>query len=151
MEGDAKVTITVNRTDGTSGAVDVPYAVVAVTAAQDADYAGTYLGTLAFAAGEASRTFELTIVDDSLVESIETFTVSINSPSNGGVLGTVSSAIVTITDNDVVPASPVDPGPAPGGSSGGKSGGGSLGPVFVSLLACLLAVCGVRRSRKIVH
>lgn len=145
-EGDAKVTITVNRTDGTSGAVNVPYAVTAVTAAQDSDYAGTYLGTLAFAAGEASRTFELTIVDDSLVESPEMFSITISSPSNGGVLGAVSSAVVTITDNDVAPA-------GSGGGSGGKSGGGggSLEPMFAFGLALLWAARGVRRSRQIVH
>ncbi len=145
------LTITVNRGDGTSGAVDVPYVVTAGTATQDADYSGTYSGTLAFADGEASRSFDLNIVDDAVVESAETFTVTISSPSNGGVLGAVSSAIATITDNDVAPASPVDPGPAPGGSSGGKSGGGSLEPMFAFGLAFLWAARGVRRSRKIVH
>lgn len=147
-EGAGTLTITVNRGDGTSGAVDVPYVVTAGTATQDADYSGTYSGTLAFAAGEASRSFDLNIVDDAVVESAETFTVTSSSPTNGGVLGAVSSAIVTITDNDVAPASPVDPGPAAGGGSG-SGGGGSLEPVFVFLLAFPLVAGGVRQYRRI--
>jgi hypothetical protein len=154
-EDAGKVTITVNRTNGADGAVDVPYVVTAGKATQDADYSGTYSGTLTFAAGEASRSFDFNIVDDVVVEPVETFSVTINSPSNGGALGALSYTVVTINDNDssVTPTSPVDPGPTTGGGSGGKSsgGGGSLEPMFAFGLAFLLAGRGVRRSRKIIH
>jgi hypothetical protein len=54
---------------------------------------------LRFAAGEISKTFGIPLIDDVWQDGTETFTVSLNNPA-GATLGTVSSAIVTIADND---------------------------------------------------
>ena len=75
------------------------------------------------------RTFNVTIADDSQVESAESFTVTLSNPS-GASLGTPSSATVTISDNDST-------SPPPSNSDGG--GGGSLSHAFLLLMLVLLA------------
>jgi hypothetical protein len=57
-------------------------------------------GVLTFATGVASRTIVVPIVDDSINESPETFTVTLSNPTGGAILGAPSVATVTITDND---------------------------------------------------
>jgi subtilisin family serine protease len=57
------------------------------------------LGTVAFAAGETSKTISIPIIDDSFAEGPETFNVSLSNPS-GASLSTQVTATVTITDND---------------------------------------------------
>jgi len=59
------------------------------------------LSTVSFAAGEASKTVSILIVDDSYAEGNETFTLSLSNAS-GASLGTQSTATVTILDNDSV-------------------------------------------------
>jgi hypothetical protein len=61
------------------------------------DYA-TSVGTLRFAAGETLKTISIPIVDDVYGEGNESFTISLTNP-RGAVLGAVSGATVTITDN----------------------------------------------------
>jgi len=115
-EGDAagQVTVTVNRIGDTSGTASVNYAtsdtaglqnctVVNGRASERCDYT-TSVGTVRFAAGEASKTFNIPIINDVWIEGVETFTVSLNS-AVGATLGTPVSATVTITDagNDVTP------------------------------------------------
>jgi hypothetical protein len=56
-------------------------------------------GTISFAAGEASKTIAINIINDNDVESNETFSVTLSNPS-GGVVGSLSSATVTITSDD---------------------------------------------------
>ncbi len=55
--------------------------------------------TLTFAAGEASKSVGVSIIDDAYPESTETFTVSLANPV-GAALGSPASATVTINDND---------------------------------------------------
>ncbi len=63
------------------------------------DYENT-LGTSTWAAGDASpKSFSVAIVDDSYAEGPETFRVTLSTPL-GATLGTPSTAIVTIVDND---------------------------------------------------
>ncbi|MDX6290478.1 MAG: hypothetical protein QOH42_2277 [Blastocatellia bacterium] len=76
-------------------------------ASERCDYA-TSLGTLSWAAGEAgTKTFNIPIINDALVEGTETFNVTISNPI-GVSVGTTTTATVTITDNDSNP-----PGPNP--------------------------------------
>lgn len=56
-------------------------------------------GALTFAAGETSKSFSVSIVDDSYAEGDETFTVSLSNVSVAA-LGVPSTATVTIIDND---------------------------------------------------
>jgi hypothetical protein len=117
-EGDGRATITVTRTDSTSAA-SVNYATsdtlpisntcqdkLGIASAR-CDYATT-IGTLQFAVGESSKTISIPIVDDAIVEGPETFSLTVSNPV-GAVLGSLSSATITITDNDnVAGANPVD-------------------------------------------
>src|SRR5436190_7200670 len=64
------------------------------------DYNNT-IGTIQFAAGEASKSFSVAVIEDSYAEGTETFRVSLNNPQ-GGSLGTLSTTTVTIIDNDSV-------------------------------------------------
>jgi hypothetical protein len=101
-EGDGTVTITVTRSGGSTGAVDVPYATSNGTAVSTNDY-NAVSSTLSWASGDtADKTFTVTIHNDASVEGSETFTVALSSPTGGGALGSTSSATVTIQDNDSV-------------------------------------------------
>jgi lysophospholipase L1-like esterase len=62
------------------------------------DYA-TANGTLRFAAGETSKIIRIPIINDAYVEPNETFTVTLRHPQ-GGVLGTINTATVTIIGDD---------------------------------------------------
>jgi hypothetical protein len=96
------VTVTVNRTGDTSSASTVDYATADVTAAERKDYT-TAVGTLRFAAGEMSKTIDLLISQDSFVEGLETFTISLSNPV-GATLGAPSLATVQINDDLTEPA-----------------------------------------------
>ena len=93
-EGAGQATITVRRNGGTVGAVSVVYA---TSAGQD--YTAV-TGTLTFAAGQNLATFTVPILDDSLVEGNETFNITLSNPTDGLLLGTPTTAVVTIVDND---------------------------------------------------
>ncbi|WP_272946224.1 Calx-beta domain-containing protein, partial [Geobacter sp. OR-1] len=94
-EAGPSVTITATRTGGSSGAVGISYATSSGTALSGSDFTATS-GTLSWGDGDtASKTFEVPITDDALVESNETFTVTLSSPTGGASLGSPSSATVT--------------------------------------------------------
>lgn len=110
-EGSGSVTFTVTRTGNTASSATVMYATTdtagtnscnAVTgiASERCDYE-TAGGTLTFAAGETSKSIAVLLVDDAFAEGSETFTVSVFLPTGSGVvLGSPTTATVTITDND---------------------------------------------------
>jgi subtilisin family serine protease len=80
--------------------VMVGYATVDGTAASGADYVPAS-GVLAFAPGETSKTFSVTILDDTLPEADETVKLSLNNPSNA-TLGAKAAATLSIDDNDTI-------------------------------------------------
>lgn len=98
-EGAGELTVTVNRTDGTSGVVTVDYATSDGTGTADVDYAATS-GTLTFGDGVTSQSFVVGVIDDSTMESVETFTVALSNPIGGAILRDPTSAIVSIINND---------------------------------------------------
>jgi hypothetical protein len=117
-EGAGGLTTTVTRSGDTSGS-----ATVAVTttdtdtfmfACSDrvnnaggafgrCDYSTT-VDTVVFLAGETSKNVVIPIIDDSFMESSETFGLLLSSPA-GGTLGAPATSTVTITDNDLVDGS----------------------------------------------
>ena len=76
----------------------VNYATVAGTATASSDYTPTS-GTLSFLPTDFTKTFNVTILNDSLVESNETFTVLLSSPTYGATIS-VPQSTVTIMDDD---------------------------------------------------
>ncbi len=89
-------TITVTRTGDTSGASSVNYATLDGTATQKSDFT-IALGTLTFAAGETSKTFDVLVNTDGCACGNETASVALNTPV-GATLGSQRVATLTITD-----------------------------------------------------
>jgi len=120
-EGNTRVDVAVNRLGATAfpGSVDYSTNDAAVMtncstpntgmASSRCDYETT-VGTLNFAAGEASRTISIPLVDDSYAEGNENFTVTLsNASGNGATLASPATATITIIDNETVNgANPID-------------------------------------------
>jgi Tol biopolymer transport system component len=92
-------TITVRRTRGTAGAVNVNYATSDGTGTAGADYTAAS-GTLSFAAGETTKTFSVAIIDDAAVEGNEFLKLQLTEPTGGAALGNPANAVLTILEND---------------------------------------------------
>jgi len=125
-EAEGKVTLTVTRVDGTSDLLAVNYATADSTALAGRDYRAVS-DTLVFAPGETSRTFDVFIIDNHVVDVSRTFTVALS----GNFLGTPTSARVTIANDDQ------------SSSESKKGGGGGFESGSLLVLACL--VLGRRR------
>jgi len=103
-ENGGSVTITVTRTGGSSGAVGVSYATSNGTATAGLDYTATS-GTLSWADGDTgNKTFSIPILDDSTYEGNETVNLTLSSPTGGATLGSPSTGVLTIVENDPAPA-----------------------------------------------
>ena len=100
--GNAAVIVT--RTGGSSGAVSVSFATSNGTATAPGDYTAAS-PTVSFADGDtANKTISIPIINDTTAEANETVNLTLSSPTGGATLGTPSTAVLTITDNDVAPA-----------------------------------------------
>jgi hypothetical protein len=105
-EGDGTVTLTVQRTGGTEGAVTVEYALTSdsATGGADCSFAGVdfvkTFGTLSFANGETSKQISATICNDSVLEGNEGFFATLSAPTGGATLISPSVALVFIEDNE---------------------------------------------------
>jgi hypothetical protein len=104
------VTLTVQRAGDTSGAVTVDYTTMPPTlaaASERSDYT-TALGTLRFAAGETTKTFEVLVNEDSFAESSENISVVLSNPTGGATLSCAGAvATIQITDDVTEPATNV--------------------------------------------
>jgi hypothetical protein len=102
-ENGGSATITVTRTGGSNGAVGVSYATSNGTATAGSDYTATS-GTLSWANGDtASKTFSIPILDDSVYEGNETVNLTLTNATGGATLGSPSTAVLTIVENDPEP------------------------------------------------
>jgi hypothetical protein len=106
-EGAGTVAISVNRTGDTSSAAEFVYSATDGSADQRTDVI-PLIGTLRFAAGETTKSFNIFINDDSFVEGDENLTLELRQP--GGATLSNSTATLTIRDNDSDPAAtnPID-------------------------------------------
>jgi glucose/arabinose dehydrogenase len=98
-ESEPSATITLTRSGNLSLAATVDYAASNGTASDRSDYT-TALGTLTFEAGVTSKTFNILLTDDAYVENNETINLTLSNPTNGTSLGTQSTALLVINDND---------------------------------------------------
>lgn len=98
-ENGGGITVTVNRSPNTNVSASVNWSLSEGTASGGHDFAPVF-GTFNFLPSETSKTFVVTINNDSLVESNETFNLALSFPTVGAALGPNSTAIVTITDDD---------------------------------------------------
>jgi VCBS repeat-containing protein len=101
-EQDGTAQITVTRTGGSAGAATINYSTGNGTAVAGSDYTASS-GTLSFATGEISKSFNITILNDSLNEPDETVGLTLSNVTGSATLGAQSSSVLTIIDNDSVP------------------------------------------------
>jgi Ca2+-binding RTX toxin-like protein len=95
--------ITVTRIGSTTGQVGATLALTNGTATAPTDYNKAPIA-ISFAAGETSKTIAVPIVNDTLFEGSETINLTLNSPTGGATLGTQSTAVLTIVDDDLPPS-----------------------------------------------
>jgi len=144
-EAAGSVLLSVVRSGAPVGAVSVDYATSSGTATAGTDFTDAS-GTLNWADGDsADKTIAVSLANDSVIESDETFKLTLSNPSAGTALGSNSTATVTITDDDV-------PSGGGGSSGGGGGGGGAVGwfdaLYLVFILAFRLNPFGANRRRR---
>jgi len=93
--------VTITRTGGTLSTQNLTLTFSNATATAGSDYTATNI-TVSFGAGETSRTVSINTLDDSVVESSETFNLTLTASSSDAVPAQISdgTALITITDND---------------------------------------------------
>ncbi|MBI3414274.1 MAG: hypothetical protein HY043_02965 [Verrucomicrobia bacterium] len=97
-EDEGALRVTVRRgNDLALGPFTVDYATVDGTALAGQDYVATS-GTLVFAAGEMSRSFEVPVINDGILEADENFRVALSNVSGDASLGTVTNLTVILCD-----------------------------------------------------
>ncbi len=100
-ENVASAVITVTLSSQSGKTITVNYATSDGTATQPGDYA-TASNTLTFTAGQTSKTFNVTVVNDGDVEGNETVNLTLSGETNA-TLGAQSTATLTILDDDTTP------------------------------------------------
>jgi hypothetical protein len=99
-EGQGSVTLTVTRTGSTAGTVLVQYETGDGTARAGTDYVPVS-GTLTFADGVASQAITVSLLDDRAIgEGTEAFQLTLANPTGGATLGSTSTALVSITEDE---------------------------------------------------
>lgn len=99
-EAATNVTLTVVRTNGSTGLITVRYNTLDGTALAGLDYTSSS-GALTFGDGETVKTFVIPIRLDTISEPSETFDVVLSGPTGNAQLGALNSARVTIINNDI--------------------------------------------------
>jgi urease beta subunit len=94
-------TITVKRVGGSDGAVSVEYYTYETGSAEEGEDYRAVSGTLTWADGDSSdKTFQIPIIDDSDVESMEQFNIKLDNATGGATIGSQGAATVNIYDDD---------------------------------------------------
>ncbi|MEP6819417.1 MAG: FG-GAP-like repeat-containing protein [bacterium] len=118
-ESGGSVQVTVARIGDTTGTASVDYATIDQgsptscatvngKASTKCDFT-TALGSLRFGAGEASKTFTVLIAQDNFVEGPETIGLTLSNVTGDGILGSPSTATLTINDDATEPpGNPID-------------------------------------------
>jgi hypothetical protein len=92
-------TVTIVRTNGYTGLVELDYSTSDLTAKTGQDYTGVS-GKVVFGDSELSRSFDIPIIDDELNEDAEAFRVRLLNPSAGAFVLPPSFATVIIEDDE---------------------------------------------------
>jgi hypothetical protein len=118
-ESDGTVALTVKRSGGLGSSVTVNYATSNGSAQAGSDYT-SQSGTITFAAGEATKSLTIGILNDSTAEATETFGVTLSTSDAKATIGSPSSAQVSIADDDG-PLTPVINSPSSASGTQGQS------------------------------
>lgn len=102
-ENGGTATITVTRTGGSAGVIGVVYATRDGSALASSDFT-QISGGLAWNDGDSSpKTFTVAISDDLIAEGAESLGLTLSNPIGGATLGSPSSALLEIADDDLPP------------------------------------------------
>ncbi|WP_420904253.1 Calx-beta domain-containing protein [Candidatus Magnetaquiglobus chichijimensis] len=96
--GTTNLTYTVTLSAASSKTITVAYATANGTATAGSDYTAAS-GTLTFAAGETSKTFNVTVAGDTTAEGDETLTATLTNPTNATL--DTATGTGTITDDEL--------------------------------------------------
>ena len=99
-DGTAITQITLNHTINTQGEVSVTVTSSNGTATALDDYNNNPI-LVTFADSETEKTVTISIINDNLVENIETINLNLSNPSNNAILGNQKTAVLSILDDDV--------------------------------------------------
>ena len=115
--GSATLTFTATLSAASGQQVTVQYADAGTgTATSGTDYTAITGGTLTFAAGTTSQTFDVSVTGDTLDESNETVVVTLSGPTNATI--STASGTGTITDDDGTPTLSINSPSVTEGNSG---------------------------------
>lgn len=98
-ESGTEATVTLTRTGGTAGAIAASVSVAGGTATTGDDFTGGPY-TVNFADGQTTASFKIPVADDAVAEGSETLHLVISVTGANGSVGAVSTAELTVTDND---------------------------------------------------
>jgi uncharacterized delta-60 repeat protein len=99
-EAGGTVVLQLQRSGDVSGGATVRYATLDGTATGGSDYTAAE-GEIVFAPGATAASVSVAVLNDGLVETVETFSVQLSQPSAGTELGAVAVAQVRIQSNDL--------------------------------------------------
>jgi uncharacterized delta-60 repeat protein len=119
VENVGSFTVTINRTGDTTIPANVNWYVGGNSATIPQDLPAQS-GTIAFAAGQTSKTITININNDTLHENSEVFRLSLANATGATQIGLKQGAIVTITDDDPLPSLSVNDVSIVEGDSGTK-------------------------------
>lgn len=119
-----KVTVAVVRTGGAEGTITIEYATNGGTASEGTDYVKAG-GVLTFVNKETSKTFDVSIKDDTESEGNETVLITLSNPGGGASLGTPANITLIITDNESTSSSSTSSTSSTSSSSGPTIGFGT--------------------------
>ncbi|MCC8429963.1 cellulose binding domain-containing protein [Reyranella aquatilis] len=100
--GRSQMVFTVTLSQAATGPVSVGYTTSNGTATAGQDYASV-VGTLTFAAGETAKTVSVDILGDTLVETNETFLLSLSSPTGATIARGQATGTIVNDDIDTQP------------------------------------------------
>jgi ELWxxDGT repeat protein len=98
LSGTANARFTVALSAAAGRTTTVNYATANGTALAGSDYTATS-GTLSFAPGQRTLTIDVPVLPDLVVESPETFTLTLSAPTNGTIVAGAGTATATISDS----------------------------------------------------
>lgn len=98
-ESGGSATITVTRAGGLAGGVTVDVATVNGTAVAGAHYTAV-ARALTFGAGQTSASFSVPLLDNGVSEASRWLSLVLSTPAGGATLGTPSSAVLWIVNDD---------------------------------------------------
>jgi hypothetical protein len=98
--GSAVLTVTLSRLGSDSGTFTVNYSTSDITAIAGRDYTAES-GQLTFNSGESSKTITIPLTAEPVGEPTRQFRVTLSNPSGGAIIGSNSSAVVSILNQDL--------------------------------------------------